>query len=113
MVERRAEDEGLGTCLRGPAEDQAGDRLIRDLHDGAANDQTHLLEGGDVGLGTYEPPGPAEPADTGTAGVAARLGQPQSQRLISDPHLVGNLVPCREGHRRPMRGRSRLQRVSW
>ena len=67
-----------------PAEDQAGDRLRRDLRDGAANDQTHLLEGGDVRHGTSEPPR-REPANTGTAGMAARLGQPQQQRLIADP----------------------------
>ena len=65
-----------------------GDRLLRDLRDSAANDQTHLLAGGDVRHGTSQPPGPAEPADTGTAGMAARLGQPQQQRLIAGP------LPC-------------------
>ena len=88
MGKRRSEDDGLVTGYRErsrPAEDQAGDRLPRDLRDGAANDQTHLLEGGDVRHGTSKPPGPAEPANTGTAGMAARLGQPQQQRLIADP----------------------------
>ena len=61
-------------------EDQAGDRLLRDLRDGAANDQTHLLGGGDVRHGLLEPPGNAEPADRGTAGMAAGLGQPQQFR---------------------------------
>ena len=58
MVKRRSEDDG---------------RLLRDLRDGAANDQTHLLEGGDVRNGTSETPGPAELANTGPAGMAARL----------------------------------------
>ena len=83
---RRSEDVGWGSGFRErsrPAE--AGDRLQRDLCDGAANDQTHLLAGGDVRHDTPEPPGPAEPADTGTAGMAAGLRQPQQQRLIADP----------------------------
>ena len=52
---------------------------------------------GDVRHGTSEPPGPAEPADTGTAGVAARLGQPQQQRLIADPlpHVQPRTFPRR------------------
>ena len=39
MVKRRSEDEGLVTGERErsrPAKDQAGDRLLRDLRDGAA-----------------------------------------------------------------------------
>ena len=45
---------------------------------------------------------------TGTAGMAAGLGQPQQQRLIVGPLPYEQL----EGHRRAMRG-SRSQRVSW
>ena len=88
MGKLRSEDDGLDTGFRErsrPAEDQAGDRLLRDLRDGAANDQTHLLEGGVVRHDTSEPLGPAEPANTGTAGMAARVGQPQQQRLIAGP----------------------------
>ena len=88
MVQRRADDDGLVTGFRErsrPAEDKAGDCLLRDLRDGAAHDQTHLLPGGDVRHGTPEPLGPAEPANTGTAGMTAGLGQPQQQRLIADP----------------------------
>ena len=88
MVKRRSEDDGLVTDFgerNRPPEDQAGDRLLRDLRDGASNDQTHLVGGGDVRHGTLEPPGPAEPADKGTAGMAAGLGQPQQRRLIPDP----------------------------
>ena len=80
MVTRRAEDDVLDTGYRErsrPAEDKSGDRLLRDLRHGAGTDQTHLLEGGDVRHGTLDPPGPAEPADTGIVGMAARLGQPQ------------------------------------
>ena len=87
MGKRRSEDDGLDTGFRErsrPAEDQAGDRLPRDLRYGAANDQTHLLEGGDVRHGTSEPQGPAEPTDVGTTGVVG-LGQPQQQRLIAGP----------------------------
>ena len=60
MSKRRSGDDGLDTGFRErsrPAEDQAGDRLLRDLRYGAANDQTHLLECGDVRHGTSEPPG--------------------------------------------------------
>ena len=42
-------DAGFSERSR-PAEDQAGDRLPQDLCCGAANDQTHLLEGGDVDM---------------------------------------------------------------
>ena len=87
-VNDEAEDDGLVTGCRErsrPAEDQAGDRLLRDLSDSAANEQTHLLAGRDVRHGTSEPPGPAESANTGTAGMAAWLGQPQQQQLIADP----------------------------
>ena len=100
MGKRRSEDDGLDTGFRErsrPAEDQAGDRLRRDLRDGAANDQTHLLEGRDVRYGTSAPPGPAEPANTGTAGMAARLGHAQQQRLIADPppHVQPRALPRR------------------
>ena len=93
MGKRRSDDDGLVTGFRKrsrPAEDQAGDRLLRDLRDGAANDQTHLLASGDVRHGTSEPPGPEEPADTGTAGMAAGLGQPRQQRQIAGP------LPCEQ-----------------
>ena len=58
---------------------------MRDLRDGAANDQTHLLAGGDVRRGTSEPFGLAKPADMGTAGMAAGFGHPQQQWLMADP----------------------------
>ena len=47
MVKRRSEDDGLVPWFSErsrPAEDQAGDRLLRGLRYGAANGQTHLLE---------------------------------------------------------------------
>ena len=84
MVKRRSEDDGLVIGYRERSR-PTGDRLLRDLRDGAANDQTHLLAGGDVRHGTSEPLGPAVPSDTGTAGMAAGLGQPQQQQLIAAP----------------------------
>ena len=40
-------------------------------------------------------------------------GSRSSNGLLLGHYLVNNLEPCREGHRRTLRGRSRLQRVSW
>ena len=100
MGKRRSEDDGLDAGYRErsrPAEDQAGDRLLRDLRHGAAHGQTHLLEVAVSDMAHLNPPGPAEPANTGTAGVAARLGQPQRQRLIADPlpHVQARALPRR------------------
>ena len=99
MGKRRPEGDGLVPCFSErsrPAADQPGGRLLRDLCASATHDQTHL-EGGDARHGTSEPPGPAQPANTCTAGVAARLGQPQQQRLIADPllHVQPRALPRR------------------
>ena len=77
---RRSEDDVVVPCFSErsrPAPDQAGGRL------------PHPLAGGDVRHGTPEPPGPAEPADAGTARMEAGLRQPQQQRLIADPQPCG------------------------
>ena len=76
----------------------------RDLRDGAANDQTHLLAGGDVRHGTLEQLGLAEPADEGTARMAAGLRQPQQQWLNADPRPYGQ--PRALQRRSPLRGGS-------
>ena len=94
MVKRRSEDDGLFTRYRErsrPAEDQAGDSLLRDLRDGAANDQPRLLTHDKIEHVTSEPPDPAEPADTGTAGMAAGLGQPRSNGWFLILYLLSNL----------------------
>ena len=85
MGKRRSEYDGLVTGFRErsrPTEDKAGGRLPRDLRDGAANDQTHLLAFRQVVMSDMAH---LNRLILQNQQRAAALVQPQQQRLIADP----------------------------